>query len=329
MSVVHCCEQPIEAHRENGMKQPNFIRKLAVGTAQFGMNYGISNEQGQTEQHEVNRIVQMLWKEGVRLFDTAPVYGNSESVLGRVLSSNIKREARFASMPVKVITKSVHFQQDCISERDLEAFDKTFEHSLARLQCDSVEALLVHHGQDLKKAGADRLWDRMSVLKSKGKVKKVGLSVYDVEEVERTVGTYPIDIVQLPLNLCDQRFLTSGCIDQLKRLGIEVHSRSAFLQGLLLMTPNTLPDYFKPYQPMLQQWWSALSEQGVTPFSAALSFVLSQPGIDAVVVGASSMMQWREIIDVAIGGGDAINSKSALPLCSDAALINPSLWPNG
>lgn len=79
-------------------------------------------------------------------------------------------------------------------------------------------------------------------------------SVYNSNQIDQLLKKYPIDIIQVPINLLDQRLILSGHLDRLKDLQIEIHARSVFLQGLLLLNPDTLPVRFSSIQPLLKKY---------------------------------------------------------------------------
>ena len=136
---------------------------------------------------------------------------------------------------------------------------------------------------------------------------------------------FRFNLVQAPFNIIDQRLLISGWMQQLKDNGVEIHTRSAFLQGLLLMDQVDIPSKFSPWKHLWKKWHDWLAQNNVPALQGALSFVLSFPEIDRVVVGADSRLQLVEIISAANG---VLNAALPNLLCADENLINPANWSN-
>jgi aryl-alcohol dehydrogenase-like predicted oxidoreductase len=293
------------------------MMKIGLGTAQFGQHYGLSNMQGMTPAGEVREILAYAWGNGVTLLDTAPAYGLSEEVLGGAMSAH----AAFT-----IVTKTPTFQNTKIEKEDAARIKDAFRSSLYKLRQPNLYALLVHHGTDLLKEGGQRLWEAMENVKAEGIVRKIGASVYSPAEVDALLNKYPLDIVQLPLNVFDQRMVQNGCLQYLKNQGVEIHSRSVFLQGLLLTLPNELPMHFNAIKPLMKQYYDELKTKGISPIKATLSFVYRQPNIDGIIIGINNQNHLKEIV-ASVANTDELNkidfSKYAL---KDEAIINPSLW---
>ena len=290
--------------------------KLALGGAQFGMRYGIANRDGQPSCAAVNLIVRRARECGISLVDTAYAYGSSESVLGSVLIES--------GGDIRIVTKTQPTHNDVIAQRDIESLKVAFQASLTRLNRSHVYSLLVHHAGDLLKRGGDLLWAWMQSTKADGKAEKIGVSVYSPEQLNELLDRYQdIELVQLPLNIYDQRFARSGLLQRLKQKNIEVHARSAFLQGLLLMAPELLPDQFdaiRSHQAALHEW---LRERGLSPLAGALSVCIGNPQVDLVVVGCDSVQQLDDIIVAASGACPSGCDQFAI---GDERIIDPSLW---
>ena len=262
------------------------LQRIGLGTAQFGMEYGISNTAGKTQENDISAILKDGWREGIRYIDTASLYGDAEETLGRLLPS----ENGF-----RIVTKLGHLTQG--DERLIEGTAMELFHvSLRKMRRESLYALLAHSADDLLSPGGERLWSVFQQLKQQGKVHKIGVSVYRPEEAERLLERYSLDLVQIPLNLLDQRMLKSGIIHQMHRQGVEIHSRSCFLQGLLLMNPETLDPFFATVQDRLRKWHRMCREYGYTYLESALSFVFAVKEINCIVIGMNSSAQFNEIL---------------------------------
>jgi aryl-alcohol dehydrogenase-like predicted oxidoreductase len=257
--------------------------KLALGTAQFGMNYGISNSTGKINPTETKEILALCRTEHISTIDTAQVYGESETVLG---NSGLE--------DFDVITK--------ITDKD-----NNIEMSLERLKLPHIYAILMHNENEMN----EKNYMKLENYKSQGLVQKIGVSVYSPTKLEIIMTNYKIDIVQIPLNILDQRFLP--LLPKLKEKGIEVHIRSVFLQGLLLM--ENIPDYFNSIKPML-------NKMPKDRLGFCLHFVKNIEEVDKIVIGVTSKNELQQIIC-------AYNKKTfdfSEYMIDDEKIVNPSLW---
>jgi len=285
---------------------------FGLGTVQFGQNYGISNRTGRIDPAQVARILEEALRDGIDLLDTAACYGESEAVLGT-----------YDLRPFRVVTKTPRFNGQAITEMHARTLHETFQRSLSHLKLDRVYGLMCHDADDLLASGGARLYKAMAQLKADGLVEKIGVSVYERSQIDALIERYPLDLVQLPVNVLDQRLIRGGQINRLKACGTEVHARSAFLQGLLLMDPEATPTYFTPVRPLLHKWHSAAADAGLMPLEAALAFVRNTLGIDAVIVGVTSFTEFL-----------ACKQAMRVTKCFDATglacdepiFVNPSNW---
>lgn len=287
--------------------------KLGLGTVQFGLPYGISNKTGVPSVEEIKSILASASKFGIDTLDTAAGYGTSEEVLGQVL----KNESQFA-----IVTKTAKTTEAA----ELKA---TFSRSLDRLKKDTVHGLLVHDPMMLFDKAAPQLIDAMSQLKSEGKVKKIGVSVYSPEQAFAILESFSYDIIQLPMNLLDQRALQSGLLKELKKRKIEIHVRSAFLQGLLLMPLEEVPKSFDSVLSHLHSIHGQVRAQGLSMLEASLGFILGLDEIDKVIVGVCAESELNQITkavrDYCIESRDKLDYGAfSWP---DERILNPALWP--
>jgi aryl-alcohol dehydrogenase-like predicted oxidoreductase len=284
--------------------------RLALGTVQFGLDYGIANAQGQVAPAEVASILALAQQMGIRTLDTAINYGQSESVLGQCGIAEWQVVTKLPALPEAV--------------GDVTAWVQThMRQSLARLGVASVHAVLLHRPQDLLGAQGRALLSGLKDLQLQGLAAKMGVSVYSPEELEVFFDLHRFDIVQAPFSILDQRLQTSGWLAKLHAMGVEVHTRSAFLQGLLLMQPTQRSQKFQRWQAVWQCWEDWLASQGMTALQACLRYPLSEPAIDKVVIGVDSAMHLQQILDAAIG---TMPPPPNWPLPLDLELLLPSLW---
>jgi aryl-alcohol dehydrogenase-like predicted oxidoreductase len=293
--------------------------KLGIGTAQFGLDYGLSNTSGQTSLKEVRSILKVATKNGVDVLDTAYFYGDSESVIGRCLPE----QNRF-----RIITKTPSFKKNRYSADDGNIIKKAFCESLKRLKLSSVAGLLIQDAYNVLAEGGEFLYEGMLELKYKGLVEKIGFSVYNGEQIDKLLDLYDFELIQVPVNVLDQRLIKGGELKKLKNKDIEIHARSIFLQGLLLMEPDNLHSFFDPIKPVINKYRSFVISRGLTPVEGAINFVASVPEIDYIIVGVNTATQLRANLD-----GFKSTLKDRMPLenfsmfsLEESRYINPSLW---
>jgi aryl-alcohol dehydrogenase-like predicted oxidoreductase len=293
------------------------VSRLGLGTAQIGMDYGIANRSGQPATSEARSILTTAAREGIGYIDTAPGYGSSEALIG---------ECRPADWAIRTVTKTSIFRGDELTANDGARLIESVEMSLFHLKLESLHAVLLHHGNNLLKPGYGHLVGALREIKARGWVHKIGYSAYTSEEIERINDRFMPDIVQLPMNMLDQRLIASGHLAVLEEAGVEVHIRSVFLQGLLLMDPATLHPYFQAVQPKLLELRSWLEERGMSLLQGALAFVLGQPAVAAVLVGVETSGQLKEIIS-AVRSLNASNLDYSSWAIEDECVLNPAMWP--
>lgn len=285
--------------------------ELGLGTVQFGSDYGVTNTIGRPGADEVTRIVDLALARGIRTFDAAPAYG-SEAVLGKALGDRARQ--------VRLVTKTAPAPAGSTGVEDTVA---SFERSLADLGVSSVAGLLVHHGRELLRPGGSFLADALGDLRGRGLVERIGFSVYDPDEAEAAAEVLEPELIQLPLNLADQRFLASGALDRLAAAGVEVHVRSAFLQGTLLARASELPARLAGLAPTVERLERVAAEAGVSRLVPPLRFCLEAAGVSTVVVGVNGSEELEEVLDAADCELALDPSEFAL---DDPVLIDPRRW---
>jgi aryl-alcohol dehydrogenase-like predicted oxidoreductase len=274
------------------------------------MPYGVANRAGQVTLAEAVRILEHARAAGLNTLDTAISYGESESRLGEI-----------GVRDWKVISKLPAVPADCASTRKW--IRQSVQGSLERLGVEGLYGLLLHRPQQLLGAQAQQIHDELSALKAEGIVRKIGVSIYDPGELEPIVRRFPLDLVQAPLNVLDRRLVFTGWLSRLHAQGTEVHARSVFLQGLLLMHREDRPAQFRRWQHLWEAWHQWLQTQELTPVQSCLGCVMSYDEVTGVVVGVDSLAQLQEIISA-----EAL--PHAIPPSSlaseDLDLLNPSRW---
>lgn len=286
--------------------------RLALGSVQFGLAYGVANRGGQVAPAEAGEIVGVARSAGVDTIDTAIGYGDSEACLGNIGVADLRVITKLPGLPVGLA--------------DVRPWvEKEFTQALLRLQLTQVYGLLLHRPSDLLGPHGPALFDALTALKEQHKVVKIGVSVYAPSELVSLTARFDVDLVQAPFNLLDQRLSSSGWLDRLKDKDVEIHTRSAFLQGLLLMSRADIPSRFERWSGLWDSWHQWLQTSDSSALQACLAFPLSFEQVDRVVVGADSAKQFRQILQVL-----ATPLSPALPelRCDSEDLINPAMWPS-
>jgi aryl-alcohol dehydrogenase-like predicted oxidoreductase len=283
--------------------------KLALGTAQFGMDYGVANPRGRVPREEAASILAAARQSGIDILDTAIAYGASESRLGEIGIADWR-----------VVTKL----PPAAGISDVQAWvHESVRESLRRLRVERLYALLLHRPSELHRPYGSALRAALLELKSRGLVSKLGVSIYAPEELVPVFDALQPDIVQAPFNILDRRLAESGWLDRLVAENVEVHTRSAFLQGLLLMPPQVRPSAFDRWIETWRAWVGWLDDTGLAPVEACLGFVLTYPQIERVVVGVDSLQQLRELLAAMLKNVPRAPDYLAV---SDVDLIDPSRW---
>lgn len=284
--------------------------KLALGTVQFGLNYGVANTSGRVSTEASRAVLSKAQDWGMDTLDTAIAYGDSESVLGNFGVSCWKVVSKLPSVP-----EGCHDVAQWVMEQT--------QGSLERLGVPRLHGLLLHRPQQLLENMGPELHAALKSIKAQGLVAKIGVSVYGPAELGRLWQTYQFDLVQAPLSILDRSLIDSGWAKRLKDAGVEVHTRSAFLQGLLLMPAHKRPEKFGRWAQIWHEWDRWLAVSRLTPLQACLRYANALDVIDRVVVGVDSVMQLDEIMAAAEGVLDTLPEFKPL---QDDRLINPASW---
>jgi hypothetical protein len=285
--------------------------RLALGTVQFGLPYGVANRAGQVGREEAAAIIEQAAAAGLDTLDTAVAYGESEKRLGEIGVGRWRVVSKLPEMPPAVADAAGWARE-------------ATEGSLGRLKIRRLRGLLLHRSSQLLGPRGEELYAALAELKTRGLVEKIGVSIYGPEELEALWPRFRFDLVQAPFNVFDRRLAASGWLEKLHQAGVEVHARSIFLQGLLLMDAAARPARFDRWRPRWERWHQWLKNEGQTPLQACLQFALSRPELDRVVVGVDSLAQFREIVRAA--DSKSVTAPTEQLMCEDRDLIDPSRW---
>lgn len=282
--------------------------KLALGTAQFGLDYGISNVRGKIPDAEVGIILDEAFRAGISILDTAAAYGTSEDLIGSYVT-------RTGAAP-RVVSKYIADGTD-VSARVRRTIDA--------LRMPALYAMLVHHYEDYQKDPS--IWQQLRSLRDARVVEKIGFSLYFPVHLHDMLARLPdVDIVQIPLSVCDRRF--ESCLKELEDRRIEIHARSVFLQGLLFKNAVALTGQFAAADGPIRALRLIAEEHRMSVAAAALGFVIGHGAVSAAVVGVDGIDNLRQLIDCARDEHRVAQFKDAFDRCivNDENILLPFRW---
>lgn len=293
------------------------VLPLVLGTVQLGLEYGIANKSGRPDIEKASEIVNSAWSAGVREFDTAQDYGESERVLGRV----------FRVLGISPLANVISKIDPAIDHKNRDEVFRSVRESLDRLGVESLSGLLLHDEKLLD------LWDSgigviMSDMVKEGLVKRIGVSVYSPDRAAQALSIPQIDIVQVPSNILDRRFENMGIFERIEGRRAEVYVRSVFLQGLLLMDTAEVPTEMMFAVPELNKLGRLCAETGLTRQELAVAYMRFSAPDAKLVMGVESAGQLSSNIGCLNKKIDIRTALKVRSLFSDVGvkLLNPSLW---
>ena len=253
---------------------------ICLGSAQFGMDYGITNPNGKVPEYIAREILEFAALNNISYIDTAQSYGSAEQVIGKLVP---------CSNDFKISTKLAPGLSS-------EFWTTSLNISLAKLKLSSIYGLLIHNSKDLLGAGGASLISWLKSVKSKGLVSKVGVSIYSKSELN-SIDLDAIDIVQLPVSIYNQSLILDGTIKLLKDYDIEIHARSIFMQGLIIRTPEFWPEFisseFKNHHGNIVR---KANEAGISMLDLSIQFINQIECIDVAIVGVDNLPQLSSIL---------------------------------
>lgn len=286
----------------------NLSNKLAIGTAQFGLNYGIANQNGKVNANQIQSILDFAHEKGINILDTAKAYGNSEKSIGNYL--------KLTEKTWYIVTK--------ISDSD--------KNLIEQIQ-DSKEKLTVYPTTILAhsaKLFLDPIFQsKLQETKDKELVHSIGVSLYNEEEINQVLDSkIKPDVIQLPMNILDTRLYRCGVLSKLFDREIEIHVRSAFLQGLFYLSKAELEDGFKDVIPYLEKLKSISADIDLTLSGLSLLWLVNLEEVSKVIIGVDNVNQLRTHIDTLQKNIDSSVFEEALSIYyENENILNPSLWP--
>jgi len=254
----------------------NLQKKFILGSAQFGLKYGVTNKKRLNHQN-IKEILKTLSKENIKFIDTAQSYGLSEKIIG---NSNVKN--------FKIITK-VKLQKKNFN------LHKLISKSLKNLKIKKLYGLIIHNPNILDETMFKKICKQVVDLKKRNIINKFGISIYYPWELYKFKSLKIIDILQVPISIFDRRFLKKNLLKKIKKNNIEIHARSIFLQGLLISNYKDIPKKFDKWNNVWNKWDISTKCNKFEKLSACLSFVLEKNYIDKIIVGVNSLQNLKDI----------------------------------
>jgi aryl-alcohol dehydrogenase-like predicted oxidoreductase len=286
--------------------------RLVLGTAQLGMKYGVANTSAMPTQEKAFAILDAALAAGINTFDTATAYGNSEEVLGEWI------KVRALKNKVHVISK--------IAGKSSAEVGREIDASISRLQLGQLDGCLLHTPQAMYDAS---VLEALRHAKKVGLVANTGVSVYDPEDALQALEL-GLDYIQIPYNVFDRRLDTTDFFDRAKKSSVTVFTRSPFLQGLLLMKPDTLPPGLSKSRPYLERFIEIATKHELSQLEAAVGFVNQHCRADHIIFGVDSVPQLSEMVaafDKGVSGKAPWIAELVTAFPSvDIAIIDPRLW---
>jgi aryl-alcohol dehydrogenase-like predicted oxidoreductase len=284
--------------------------KLAIGTAQFGLHYGVANAGGQVSPEQAACILYEARLAGIDTLDTAIAYGNSEQRLGELGAQDWKVISKIPALP-----ESVEHVGDWVMQQ--------VRGSLQRIGVKQLDGLLMHQPSDILGHHGVAYVRALRQIRDEGLAKSIGYSIYSTDELNQLIGVLMPDIVQAPYNIVDRRLVTTGWLEKLADKSVRIHTRSVFLQGLLLMPDELRPSWFHRWQPLWEAWSEACAQSELSPLELSLGYVLAQASIERVVIGVDNLKHMKQIINAARRPVAELFPQIE---SEDLELIEPSRW---
>ncbi len=299
------------------MKENN----LVLGTAQLGLDYGIANKEGRPSEKEAFGIMKYAAENGINYFDTAYSYGNSETTIGKFLNTYEAYKNK-----INIITKMPSLKKEKSNEKNI---NNRFFESLNRVGQKSIYCYMVHDFNDIRN-NCDEIGKVFLKLKENNYIKKIGVSIYDKSQIKFLLKNFDFDLIQIPINIFDQRLLMDDILVDLKKRDIEIYARSVFLQGLIFLDRNNLPSKFKSIKKQFEKLNEISLKYNLSKEEIALLFVNTINEIDKIVIGVEKISQLRRNVKI-LSKSESFNEKKTLInfedfFIEDTNITEPRKW---
>ncbi len=287
-------------------------KKIILGSANYEQAYGV--KRNIIKKYEIRKLFKFAFRNKIKTIDTSPLYNKSEKIIGSLNNNRFKIISKIPKTPRNIKKKNIK---------------KWLKHnakdSLKNLKIKKFDCLLLHNADILLSKNGDEIYKSLKNMKEISMTRKIGISIYDFNQLNKILKRFKFDLIQAPLNILDQRLIQTGWLKELKKRKIEVHARSIFLQGILLLKHNQLPKKLKQLNKNWIKWEAWLKKNKLSPLQACLSFVFNQHQLDGIVIGFNNTKQLKQILKL-----KKVKSNLSLPVLNikNKKLIDPRTWIN-
>tara|TARA_B100000212_G_scaffold329170_1_gene294107 strand:- start:335 stop:1228 length:894 start_codon:yes stop_codon:yes gene_type:complete len=259
--------------------------QLCLGTAQFGGKYGVTNKDGKPDDKEIELILKNALSNNIKFFDTANAYGDAETILGEKLKNG----------NINLITKFNSGVKDSFSDYEIHKLENNLKKTLKNLRRNDIDSYLLHDASALKKKNSYLLFNWLEEMRSHGKIKRIGISIYEESDLD-DIPLQNIQVVQMPISIYDQRLLKNSFINRLLENNISIHIRSIFLQGLLLQKSINWPKHInKKFLKHHYNYENEISANNLSLMDAAISFIKQLDFPELILFGVTSSLELKSI----------------------------------
>lgn len=251
--------------------------KIVLGTAQFGLDYGISNKRGRMPEAEAFSVLEEAETAGIDTLDTAYAYGDSEKVIGAFTDKTKTKFKIISKLPTCGVVNADNYLND----------------TLSRLRTKSLYGYILHD----YKSYCDNpdLIGWLIEKKDSGIIEKIGFSLYYTQELERILESDIVfDIIQVPYSVFDRRF--EKYFTELKQRGVEIYIRSVFLQGIVFKKLKDFNESLKGLKNKVARLTELSLQEKIPIYSICLNYALMNVLIDRVVVGVDGLSNLKELL---------------------------------
>jgi aryl-alcohol dehydrogenase-like predicted oxidoreductase len=260
------------------------LSKLGLGTSQFGLDQP-PGPRGKPRDAEARDILSIAGRSGLSVLEVAR---------GTVTADGLLRSALPQPNPFRMTLTAVR------PDRGPDVVEAELRAQMLRLGVERVDAIVAPSATDLFSPLGPQLWDRLKQLKDEGVCKRIGVPVYASDDPVGVARRFKPDLVQAPASLLDQRLLLDGTLSTLAEMGVEVHLRSIFLNGVLFLPPDRAPSHLKAAAGRISRARRLIAEGKSDPLQAALGFALSRPEASHVLVGVTSAAEMSAVVAAAM-----------------------------
>lgn len=283
------------------------LSKLGIGSGQFALDQ--TSVRGRPRSAEVRDMLEIAARTRLTTLDIAGYSPQSDAALGDILPR---------PNPFDICISTVR------ADRGADLVEAEARAALRRMGVEQAECIMVPSASELFGPHGAALWDRLKALKDQGVTRKIGVAVFASDDPLGVARRFRPDVVQAPASLLDQRLIVDGTLASIAEMGIQVHLRSIFLNGLLLLPPDRAPNHLKAAAARISRARRLIAEGRSDPLQAALGFALSRPEAHTVLVGVASTAELNAVI--AAGANPPPDLDWDEMALDDPVALDPRAW---